>query len=240
MFHVALLQKKTVMYTELNQIKEQLFDAPVEVKQAFNSIVEYFDNQETFWVEYKEGSETKWYQFKAKDKKDAEKILNDWKRDYPDWIDYSTAKIVAEKYYIVTVNDELSPYPVKSESECVKIFKTENLKKGLEVLGPKDQLGRRHTFKIIEGPIEGKKSAEEKELKIKKDLIKSEGENFKVVGRTEKFLVEKEVRAKSAQEAINKIKKDYPDLKNEKSFKYESSEDKAAYRKNRQNIMKNL
>jgi len=33
------------MYTELNKIKEQLFDAPVEVKQAFNSLVEYFDSK---------------------------------------------------------------------------------------------------------------------------------------------------------------------------------------------------
>ena len=29
---------------ELKNIKQQLFDAPVEIKQAFNQIVEYFDN----------------------------------------------------------------------------------------------------------------------------------------------------------------------------------------------------
>jgi len=33
------------MYTELQSIKEQLFDAPVEVKKAFNSIVGYFDTE---------------------------------------------------------------------------------------------------------------------------------------------------------------------------------------------------
>ena len=41
-------QKKTVMKEELKSIKEMLFDAPVEVKQAFNQVVEYFDDNKNF------------------------------------------------------------------------------------------------------------------------------------------------------------------------------------------------
>lgn len=36
------------MIEELQAIKEQLFDAPSEVKSAFNSIVSYFDNRINF------------------------------------------------------------------------------------------------------------------------------------------------------------------------------------------------
>ena len=42
-------QKKTVMKEELKSIKEMLFDAPVEVKQAFNQVVEYFDDNKKFY-----------------------------------------------------------------------------------------------------------------------------------------------------------------------------------------------
>jgi len=40
------------MYNTLNEIKEQLFDAPVDVKEAFNSIVEYFDLFKKYYVIY--------------------------------------------------------------------------------------------------------------------------------------------------------------------------------------------
>lgn len=38
------------MKEELKNIKEQLFDAPVEVKKAFNQVVEYFDDKEIITV----------------------------------------------------------------------------------------------------------------------------------------------------------------------------------------------
>jgi len=39
------------MYNTLNEIKEQLFDAPIDVKEAFNSIVRYFDDDSEYWIE---------------------------------------------------------------------------------------------------------------------------------------------------------------------------------------------
>jgi len=36
------------MHNILQELKEQLFDAPVEVKEAFNSIVSYFDVEYTY------------------------------------------------------------------------------------------------------------------------------------------------------------------------------------------------
>jgi len=42
-------QKKTVMIEYLKEIKEELFDAPSEVKEAFNTVVSYFDDKEDLY-----------------------------------------------------------------------------------------------------------------------------------------------------------------------------------------------
>lgn len=54
---------KKELITQLNDVKEQLFDAPTEVKEAFNNVVQYFDNYiwDAFGKPIKIGSLVKFY-----------------------------------------------------------------------------------------------------------------------------------------------------------------------------------
>ena len=42
----------TELFDNIKEIKEQLFDAPVEVKKAFNDVVKYFSNDSRLWCIY--------------------------------------------------------------------------------------------------------------------------------------------------------------------------------------------
>jgi len=86
--------KKLNYHDTLQSLKEQLFDAPSEVKSAFNQVVKYFDTG--FWLEYIDNGELKYYRINASTEQEARKIVDEWRRDYPDWTDYSKAKIVNE------------------------------------------------------------------------------------------------------------------------------------------------
>lgn len=46
------------MYSTLQEIKEQLFDAPVEVKEAFNNVVGYFSYKNPLDKYFKGGRKT--------------------------------------------------------------------------------------------------------------------------------------------------------------------------------------
>lgn len=73
-------------FDNLKEIKEQLFDASTEVKQAFNQVVEYFagksvihrdsDNNKMIWVNYKTKSgKSEIKQFKSSDWEDFKEFM---------------------------------------------------------------------------------------------------------------------------------------------------------------------
>ena len=59
------------MKEELKNIKELLFDAPIEVKKAFNQVVEYFAMPKNYYVAVRDG--------KVIRREVDRKALEDWK-----------------------------------------------------------------------------------------------------------------------------------------------------------------
>ena len=77
----------TELFDNIKEIKEQLFDAPVEVKKAFNDVVKYFGTQSEdkyVVVEIKYGSVVKVYKKFEGTKAECEKKLEIYEKTYKD------------------------------------------------------------------------------------------------------------------------------------------------------------
>jgi len=70
------------LHDAMEELKEMLFDAPAEIKQDFNTLVEYFDSKESYKILKTENGAKIWLTPKFDTTADAQAYIDEMKKEY--------------------------------------------------------------------------------------------------------------------------------------------------------------